>query len=123
MTPDRPAHTVVVLGEDLTGWRTALLAALVAAVVLELATAVVRKALLRVPGLLLTALVRPQLTRATRLRLLPDWRAELSKRLAEGPGRHRRYGALLFVLGLACGGARRRATALGPERRRRGRTG
>ncbi|MFF7459746.1 hypothetical protein [Kitasatospora sp. NPDC008115] len=101
MVPPAAPHTVL-LGEDVTGWRTALLAAVLAAVVLEVTTAVCRNALLRVPGALLTALVGPQLTAAARLRLLPRWRAELSRRLVPGPRRHRRYlAALWFVLTLA----------------------
>lgn len=107
MVPPAAPHTVL-LGEDLTGWRTALLAALLSAVLLDLTTAVVRDALLRVPGLLLTLLVGLRLTRSARLRLLPRWRAELSRRLAPGPHRHRRYlAALWFVLTLARGTRRR----------------
>ncbi|MER5355025.1 hypothetical protein ABT093_32475 [Kitasatospora sp. NPDC002551] len=97
----------VLLGEDLTGWRTALPAALLAAVVLDVTTAVLRGALLRVPGALLTLLVGPQLTEPARLRLMPRWRAELSRRLAAGPRRRRRYlAALWFVLALAWGAAK-----------------
>ncbi|MBO1414880.1 hypothetical protein [Streptomyces sp. FH025] len=118
MVPPTAPHTLF-LGEDVTGWRTALLAALLAAVVLEVSTAVLRNALLRVPGVLLTALVGPQLTKPARLRLMPRWRAELSQRLAAGPRRLRRYvAALWFVLTLAWGSARHRAAALGlPPRR------
>ncbi|WP_380279109.1 hypothetical protein [Kitasatospora purpeofusca] len=113
--PDAP-HTLF-LGEDPAGWRTALVAALLAAVVLEVATAVFRTALLRVPGVLLTLLVGPQLARPARLCLLPQWRAELSRRLAAGPRRWRRYAAALrFVLALSWGGARRRAALLGLPR-------
>lgn len=117
----RPPHAVL-LGEDLVGWRTALVAALVAAVLLELATAAVRNALRRLPGALLTVLVRPQLPGAAWLRLRPDWEGELARRLAPGPDRRRRLpGALRFVLALAFGGAGRQALALGlaPRRDRR----
>ncbi|GAA1387805.1 hypothetical protein GCM10009639_13410 [Kitasatospora putterlickiae] len=97
-----PTH-LILLGEDVAGWRTALLAALLAAVALEVATAVCRNALLRLPDLLLAVLVGPRLTASARLRLLPHWRAELSRRLAPGPHRRRRYlAALCFVLTLAC---------------------
>ncbi|MFB7477222.1 hypothetical protein [Kitasatospora sp. NPDC056184] len=118
MVPPGASHPLF-LGEDPTGWRTALLAALVAAVLLEVTTAVFRKALRRLPGVLLTVLVGPRLTRSARLRLLPRWRAELSRRLAAGPHRRRRYAAALrFVLALAWSGVRRRAASSGPSRRR-----
>ncbi|MBV2156460.1 hypothetical protein [Kitasatospora sp. SUK 42] len=118
MVPLSAPHTLF-LGEDVTGWRTALLAALLAAVVLEVTTAVFRDALMGLPGLLLAALVGPQLTEPARLRLLPWWRAELSQRLAAGPRRWRRYvAALWFVLTLAWNGARHRAAFLGLPRRR-----
>ncbi|MFJ9947406.1 hypothetical protein [Kitasatospora sp. NPDC091207] len=112
------AHAVL-LGEDLVGWRTALVAAAMAAVLLELTTAAVRRALRRLPGALLTVLVRPQLPGAAWIRLKPGWEGELARRLAPGPDRRRRLlGAVRFVLALASGGAGRQALALGLAPRR-----
>ncbi|MCX5215632.1 hypothetical protein OG689_41495 [Kitasatospora sp. NBC_00240] len=103
-----------VLGEDIWGWRTALVAAVVAAVLLELTTAIVRTSLLRLPGLLLQLTVRPQLTASTWRHLRGPWSDELAKQLRPGSGRYWRYfGCLKLVGALALGGAAREAAAAG----------
>ncbi|MFE2725684.1 hypothetical protein [Kitasatospora sp. NPDC059327] len=133
--PPLPRHHLaraLLLGEDLVGWRTALVVALVAAVLLELATAAVRRALRRLPAALPTVLVRPRLTGAAWLRLKSGREGEPARRPAPGPGRPRRLlGAVRFVLALALvlvlvlvlalalGGAGRPALGLTPRRERR----
>ncbi|MEU0036127.1 hypothetical protein [Streptomyces sp. NPDC006333] len=100
------------LGEDLVGWRTALIAAVVAAVSWELVMAATRRITLRIPFLVLR-LARIGIPRSERERLHTEWAAELHAELERrdlGTLRQLVTG-LRFAVPLALGGARTAAKA------------
>ncbi|MFJ3762562.1 hypothetical protein [Streptomyces sp. NPDC090080] len=100
------------LGEDFVAWRTALIAAVVAAVIYELAMAVMRKVTLRLPFLILY-LARVTISRAQWQRLHGEWVAELHHTLSDGsaPGIGRLANGFRYATSLALGGARSTAKA------------
>lgn len=111
-----------VLGEGLVAWRTALIAAVVAAVLYELAMAATRKITLRLPFLILY-LARITVSRAQWRRLHGEWVAELHYVLRDdsAPWLGRLVNGLRYAAPLALGGARNtvRAGDSGPNLIRR----
>ena len=108
------------LGEDLVAWRTAIVAAAVAAVIYELAMAATRKITLRLPFLILY-LARITLTRAQWRRLHGEWVAELHYILRDdsAPWISRLTNGLRYATPLALGGARNAAKTVGKRILRR----
>ncbi|WP_329266771.1 hypothetical protein [Streptomyces sp. NBC_01451] len=100
------------LGEDLVGWRTALIAAVAAAVVYELAMTVTRRVTLRLPFLILY-LTRIDMSHDVWKRLHREWVAELHSVLGDRstPWTKQFLDGLRFAVPLALGGARLAARA------------
>ncbi|MDX2541644.1 hypothetical protein ACOT81_01805 [Streptomyces sp. WI04-05B] len=109
------------LGEDLVGWRTALIAAVAAAIAYELAMTVTRRVTLRLPFLILY-LTRIGMSHEAWKRLHREWVAELHSVLSDcgAPWTKQFLGGLRFTVPLALGGASRTARAdaeISPRRR------
>ncbi len=96
------------LGEDAIGWRTALIAAVIAAIIYEVTVTLLRKATLRLPFLILH-LGRIGMPKKDWERISPEWRAEIHHAL-DGRETHWfngfiisvRYAAVLAVGGAWC---------------------
>ncbi|MER6633521.1 hypothetical protein ABT301_35810 [Streptomyces sp. NPDC000987] len=104
-------HGTTFLGEDIVGWRIALIAALPAAVLYEMTMALTRKMTLRLPFLILK-LARLGMSKAEWERQGSEWVAELWSVLGDRD-RHwflRFVDGMSFAIPLAVGGARRAAT-------------
>ncbi|MGW2050758.1 hypothetical protein ACWCPF_37140 [Streptomyces sp. NPDC001858] len=100
------------LGEDLVGWRTALIAAVAAAVAYELAMTVTRRVTLRLPFLILY-LTRIGMSHDVWKSLHREWVAELHSVLGDRgtPWIKQFLDGLRFAVPLALGGARRTGQA------------
>ncbi len=100
------------LGEDLVGWRTALIAAVAAAVAYEVAMTVTRRVTLRLPFLILY-LTRIDMSHDVWKRLHREWVAELHSVLGDRgtPWTKQFLDGLRFAVPLALGGARLAARA------------
>ncbi|WP_406321826.1 hypothetical protein [Streptomyces sp. NBC_00519] len=105
-------HGPTFLGEDLVGWRTALIAAIPAAVAYEVAMALTRKMTLRLPFLILM-FARLGMPKAEWEYQGREWKAELWDYLGNR-NRHwflRFIDGMTFAIPLAAGGARLAAKA------------
>ncbi|MGW2074220.1 hypothetical protein ACWCPK_38265 [Streptomyces sp. NPDC001953] len=100
------------LGEDLVGWRTALIAAIPAAIIYEIAMALTRRVTLRLPFLVLS-MTRLGVPKKEWEHQYAEWRAELWFILRDSE-KHwlARFGrGMAFAVPLAAGGARGAARA------------
>jgi hypothetical protein len=111
-------HGPTFLGEDLVGWRTALIAAIPAAIAYEMVMALTRKITLRIPFLILY-IAKIGLSKEDWGRLHAEWKAELWFILRDGDT----HWLIRFITGmrysvpLAFGGARLTASASGEAAR------
>lgn len=105
-------HGPIFLGEDLVGWRVAIIAALIAAVVYEMTMALTRMVTLRLPFLVLHV-ARLSIPKSEWEILYPTWKAELWFILKNSEDHRiiRFFKGLRFALPLALGGARATARA------------
>ncbi|WP_314416216.1 hypothetical protein [Streptomyces sp. DSM 40484] len=108
----------VFLGEDVIGWRTAFIAAVIAAVVYELVMAATRRISLRLPFLVLY-LARLTVPRKQWRRLHGEWVAELHHILSDHETRWiiRLLNGLRYAAPLALGGAHNTVKAENTSRR------
>ncbi|MGW7244655.1 hypothetical protein [Streptomyces sp. NPDC054804] len=113
-----PEHGATFLGEDLVGWRVAIVAALIAAVVYEMTMALTRMVTLRLPFLVLH-LARLSTPKSEWVILYPAWKAELWFILKNREKLRivRFFNGLRFAFPLAFGGARATARADAEPRR------
>lgn len=105
-------HGPTFLGEGFVGWRTALIAAIPAAILYEMTMALTRKMTLRLPFLILN-LARLSMPKEEWEYQSQEWKAELWNILGDGE-RHwflRFTDGMAFAIPLAAGGARQAATA------------
>lgn len=112
-------HGATFLGEDLVGWRTALIAAVPAAIIYEVAMALARKVTLRLPFLVLYA-ARIGVSRDDWQRVYAEWKAELWFILRDRDMHWltRFVTGMRFAIPLALGGARETVKAEAKPRRR-----
>lgn len=103
-------HGTTFLGEDAIGWRTAFIAAILAAIVYEITMALLRKITLRLPFLILH-FARVGMTKGEWQQYQPEWKAELWHTLRDrSVNWFTRYvDALRYALRIAFDGARRTA--------------
>lgn len=113
-------HGATFLGEDLVGWRTALIAAIPAAIIYEIAMALARKITLRLPFLVLQ-MARAGVRADDWHPMYAEWRAELWFLLRDRDAHWlvRFFNGMRFSIPLALGGARRTAKVDAAPRPRR----